>query len=39
MLFDKDELTEIEFSGKSLAIEFTDNSGSLSPSASPLGNY
>ena len=38
MLFDKDELTEIEFAGKSIAIEFTDDSASVSPSPSSLGN-
>lgn len=38
MLFDNDKLTGIEFSGKSQAIEFTDNSASVSPSPSSSGN-
>ena len=35
--FDKGELTEIEFAGKSLAIEFTDTNAPVSPS--PLENH
>jgi hypothetical protein len=39
MVFDKKgELTEIEFSGKSQAIEFTDDSVSVSPATNSLGN-
>jgi hypothetical protein len=39
MTFDQNgELTEIEFAGKSLAIEFTKNSVSMSPSPSSLRN-
>jgi hypothetical protein len=39
MTFDqKGELTEIDFPGKSQAIEFTDTSASGSPSPSSLGN-
>jgi hypothetical protein len=39
MVFDKGgDLTEIDFSGKSLAIEFTDDSASVSPPHSALGN-
>jgi len=39
MVFDeKGELTEIDFSGKSQAIEFTENSASVSTSSSSLGN-
>jgi hypothetical protein len=34
----KGELTEIDFSGKSQAIEFTDDSASVSPSPSSFGN-
>ncbi len=39
MVFDKKgELTEIDFSGKSQAIEFTDDSVSVSPAPNSLGN-
>ena len=40
MVFDKKgELTEIDFSGKSQAIEFTANSASVSPAPNSLGNH
>jgi hypothetical protein len=40
LVFDKkDELTEIDFPGKSQAIEFTVDSASVSPSPSSLGNH
>jgi hypothetical protein len=39
MVFDKKgELTEIDFSGKSQAIEFTADSASVSHASNPLGN-
>jgi len=39
MVFDKKgELTEIDFSGKSEAIEFTADSASVSPAPNSLGN-
>ncbi len=38
IVFDKDELTDIEFAGKPTAIEFADTSAPVSPSPSSLGN-